>query len=115
MEGADGQGVAEGRFHHGAGQGPQRLHARSPGQGDCGVRSLVVAGPTLVRFDLSTSKRIAIKRQHERRAPRPEFLNAFNTPWFEAVATASNNPNNYRVTDADSGRTIQFVSESTSS
>ena len=78
------------------------------GQGDCGVRSLVVTGPTLVRFDLSTSKRIAIKGNTNVEF-RAEFLNAFNTPWFEAVAAASNNPNNYRVTDADPGRTIQFV------
>ena len=44
---------------------------------------------------------------------RAEFLNAFNTPWFEAVTGATNNtysnPDNFRVTDADSGRTIQFV------
>ncbi len=100
------QGVPEGRYMAPA-NSPDCIEIAT-GQGDCGVRSLVVVGPTLFRFDLSTSKRIAIKgtTNFEFRA---EFLNAFNTPWFEAVATASNNPNNYRVTDADSGRTIQFV------
>jgi len=37
------------------------------------------------------------------------MLNAFNTPWFEAVADASDDPDDYEVTDAQSGRTIQFV------
>ena len=51
--------------------------------GDCGVRELVVTGPKLVRFDLSAVKRVALKGRvnFEYRA---EFLNAFNTPWFEA-------------------------------
>ena len=44
---------------------------------------------------------------------RAEFLNAFNTPWFSPVTGVANNtysnPNNFRVTDADSGRTIQFA------
>ena len=82
------------------------------GFGDCGVRSLVVTGPTLVRFDLSTSKRIPIKGNTNVEF-RAELLNAFNTPWFEAVTGANNNtysnPDNFRVTDADSGRVIQFV------
>ena len=76
------------------------------------MRSLVVTGPTLVRFDLSTSKRIAIKGNTNFEF-RAEFLNAFNTPWFEAVTGSANNtysnPDDFRVTDADSGRTIQFV------
>jgi hypothetical protein len=33
----------------------------APGYGDCGVRSLVVNGPPLVRFDLSLVKRVAIR------------------------------------------------------
>jgi len=100
------QGVPEGRYMAPA-NGPDCIEV-APGRGDCGVRSLVVTGPALVRFDLSTSKRIQIKGNTNFEL-RAEMLNAFNTPWFEAVATASSNPNNYRVTDADSGRTIQFV------
>jgi hypothetical protein len=81
--------------------------------GDCGVRSLIVTGPTLVRFDLSTTKRIQIKGNTNFEF-RAEFLNAFNTPWFEAVTGRTNantytNPDQFRVTDADSGRTIQLV------
>jgi hypothetical protein len=78
------------------------------GYGDCGVNSLVMTGPRQVRFDLSAVKRVRIvnNMSYEFRA---EFLNAFNHPWFTPVATASNNPDNYRVTGAVSGRTIQLV------
>jgi Carboxypeptidase regulatory-like domain/TonB-dependent Receptor Plug Domain len=87
------------------------------GYGDCGVRELVVTGPTLVRFDLSAAKRVPIagRVNFEFRA---EMLNAFNTPWFEAVTGLDNedeatetyaNPDEFRVTDAQSGRIIQFV------
>ena len=78
------------------------------GIGDCGVRSLVVTGPKLVRFDLSAVKRVPIKGRVNFEF-RAEFLNAFNTPWFEAVADASDDPDDYRVEDAQSGRTVQLV------
>ncbi len=78
------------------------------GYGDCGVRSLVVTGPMLARFDLSTTKRIAISGRVTFDF-RAEFLNAFNTPWFEAVTGAGNDPDNFLVEDANSGRTIQLV------
>jgi hypothetical protein len=78
------------------------------GYGDCGERTLTVRGPMLARFDLSTSKRIQIhgNTNFEFRA---EFLNAFNTPWFTPVATATSDPDDYRVTGAQSGRTVQLV------
>ena len=76
------QGVPTGRYMAPA-NGPDCIEIAA-GQGDCGVRSLVVAGPTLFRFDLSASKRIAIKGSTNFEF-RAEFLNAFNTPWFEAV------------------------------
>jgi hypothetical protein len=100
------QGVPTGRYLAPA-NGPDCIEI-AVGRGDCGVRQLVVTGPKLVRFDLSTSKRVAIhgNTNFEFRA---EFLNAFNTPWFEAVASTSSNPDNHRVTDAQSGRVIQFV------
>ena len=71
----------------------------APGYGDCGVRTLVLTGPPLYRFDLRTSKRVTIagSTTFELRA---ELLNAFITPWFEAVSTTSTNPDNWRVTDA---------------
>jgi Carboxypeptidase regulatory-like domain/TonB-dependent Receptor Plug Domain len=110
------QGVPQGRYMAPA-NGPDCIEVAQSntitGIGDCGVRSLVVTGPTLVRFDLSTSKRIAIKGNTNVEF-RAEFLNAFNTPWFEAVTGSGTtntytNPSLFRVTDADSGRTIQFV------
>jgi hypothetical protein len=53
----------------------------APSYGDCGVRSLVVNGPPLVRFDLGVSKRVKIHGNvaFEFRA---EMLNAFNKPYF---------------------------------
>jgi hypothetical protein len=76
--------------------------------GDCGVHSLVVTGPTMVRFDLSAAKRVPIKGRVNFEF-RAEFLNAFNTPWFTAVAEASNDPDDYRVTGAQSGREVQLI------
>ena len=78
------------------------------GYGDCGGGELVMTGPALVRFDLSAVKRLPIKGRVNFEF-RTEFLNAFNTPWFTPVATASATVDNYRVTAADSGRTIQLV------
>jgi hypothetical protein len=100
------QGVPTGRYLAPA-NGPDCIEIAT-GFGDCGVRSLVVTGPPLYRFDLSTSKRVYIKDRVNFEF-RAELLNAFNTPWFEAVVSTSTNPDNYRVTDAQSGRVIQFV------
>jgi len=77
--------------------------------GDCGTGDLVVTGPRMVRFDLSTVKRIPVgeRKSIEFRA---EFQNAFNTTYFTPVAGIGSNPDSYRVTGADSGRTIQIVS-----
>jgi hypothetical protein len=76
--------------------------------GDCGTRTLVVTGPRLVRFDLSAVKRVPIKGRVNAEF-RAEFLNAFNHPWFSPVTGVGNDPDDYRVTSADSGRTIQLV------
>ncbi|HSC27081.1 MAG TPA: hypothetical protein VLD67_07395, partial [Vicinamibacterales bacterium] len=100
------QGVPEGRYMAPA-NGPDCIEI-APGYGDCGVNSLVVRGPALYRFDLSVSKRVPIagRVNFEFRA---EMLNAFNTPWFTPVASTSTNPNNHRVTAANSGREVQLV------
>jgi hypothetical protein len=78
------------------------------GFGDCGARTLVVTGPKLVRFDLSAVKRVQItgRVNFEFRA---EFLNAFNTPWFDPVTGTGDDPDDYRVTSATSGREVQLV------
>jgi hypothetical protein len=80
----------------------------SPGFGDCGVGSLVVTGPSLVRFDLSTTKRIPIKGRVNVEF-RAEMLNAFNTPWFDPVTGVGDDPDDYRVDSADSGRVVQLI------
>ena len=76
--------------------------------GDCGLRSIVVTGPRLVRFDLSAVKRVAIKGRVNFEF-RAEFLNAFNHPWFSPVTGVGDDPDDFRVTGADSGREIQLV------
>ena len=54
----------------------------SPGYGDCGVRSLVVNGPRLVRFDLGIGRRRSRSTAASTFEFRAEMLNAFNTPYF---------------------------------
>jgi hypothetical protein len=66
--------------------GPNCLET-APGYGDCGVRSLVVNGPPLVRFDLSLVKRVAIRGRVSAEF-RAELLNAFNKPYFNPGSTA---------------------------
>jgi hypothetical protein len=77
--------------------------------GDCGINSLVVRGPQLVRFDLSTTKRVRIKGRVNAEF-RAEFLNAFNHPWFSPAGGLGDDPDDFRVTGADSGRVVQVIS-----
>jgi hypothetical protein len=75
-------GAPSGRYLAPA-NGPDCIET-SPSYGDCGVRSVVVNGPPLFRFDIGASKRVKI------RGPvtfefRAEMLNAFNKPYFNPV------------------------------
>jgi hypothetical protein len=72
------------------------------------VRTLVVTGPKLVRFDLSTTKRIPIRGRVNVEF-RAEMLNAFNTPWFSPVTGTGDDPDDFRVTSATSGRVVQLI------
>ena len=72
------------------------------------MRTLVVTGPRQVRFDLSTTKRFRVKG-HVNAEFRAEFLNAFNHPWFTPVTGVGSDPDDYRVTAADSGRVVQLI------
>ena len=81
---------------------------RAPTYGECGPNTLIVTGPMLVRFDLSAVKRLPIKGRVNFEF-RAEFLNAFNTPWFNPVTGVGNDPDDFRVTSADSGREMQLV------
>ena len=76
--------------------------------GECGLNNLVVTGPKLVRFNFSAVKRLPIKGRVNFEF-RAELLNAFNTPWFNPVAGAGDDPDDFRVTSADSGREVQLV------
>jgi len=68
----------------------------------------------LVRFDLSAVKRTQLIGRSNLEF-RAEMLNAFNHPWFTPVIGRDpdsfnyNDPDDYRVTAADSGRQVQLV------
>ena len=57
----------------------------TPGYGDCGVRSLTVNGPRLVRFDLGAGKKFRIHGSLSFEF-RGEMLNVFNKPYFNPGA-----------------------------
>ncbi|MBI3401311.1 MAG: carboxypeptidase regulatory-like domain-containing protein [Acidobacteria bacterium] len=59
----------------------------APAYGDCGIRSLVVNGPQLIRFDLSAVKRVKLHGNVNFEF-RAELLNAFNKPYFNPASTA---------------------------
>ncbi len=80
----------------------------APGYGDCGINNLIVTGPRLVRFDLSTVKRVPVKGRLNFEF-RAEFLNAFNHPWFTPVTGLGDDPDDYRVTQGVTGREVQLI------
>jgi hypothetical protein len=84
----------------------------APGFGDCGIRSLVVTGPALYRFDLSVVKQVRVKGRTNIEF-RAEMLNAFNKPYFTPVTGIGTAVTGYEVTGADSGRIVQLVSRVT--
>jgi Carboxypeptidase regulatory-like domain/TonB-dependent Receptor Plug Domain len=77
-------GAPRGRYLAPA-NGPDCIET-APGYGDCGMRSLVVNGPSLVRFDLSLVKRFRLGGRFTAEF-RGEFLNAFNQPYFNPAST----------------------------
>ena len=78
-------GIPTGRYLAPA-NGPDCVET-SPSYGDCGVRSLVVNGPRLVRFDLSAVKRVRLQGRTSFEF-RVEMLNALNAPYFNPASTA---------------------------
>ncbi len=64
--------------------GPDCIES-APGYGDCGLRSLVVNGPGLVRFDLGVSKKFDVVGRVTFEF-RGEMLNAFNEPYFNPAS-----------------------------
>ena len=59
---------------------------RRPAYGDCGLRSLTVNGPSLMRFDLGISKKFDLPGRFVFEF-RGEMLNAFNEPYFNPAST----------------------------
>ena len=57
----------------------------SPSYGDCGLRSVVVNGPRLIRFDLSMAKRVRVKGSVSAEF-KVEMLNALNSPYFNPAS-----------------------------
>ena len=70
-------GAPTGRYFAPA-NGPDCIES-APGYGDCGLRSVVVNGPSLVRFDLGISKKFDLPGRFMFEF-RGEMLNAFNEP-----------------------------------
>jgi hypothetical protein len=99
-------GPPEGRYFAPA-NGPDCIEIAG-GRGDCGTGDLVVSGQRLIRFDISAVKRFEIRGRVNAEF-RAEMLNAFNHPYFTPVGGLGSDPDDYRVTGADSGRQIQLV------
>src|SRR5262249_39480299 len=78
-------GVPTGRYLAPA-NGPDCIET-SPSFGDCGVRSLVVNGPPLVRFDVGVAKRVKIRGAVTFEF-RGELLTALNRPYFNTGSTS---------------------------
>jgi carboxypeptidase family protein/TonB-dependent receptor-like protein len=80
------QGAPTGRYLAPA-NGPDCIET-APSYGDCGIRSLVVNGPQLIRWDLALVKRVKIRGDVNFEF-RAEALNAFNKPYFSPVLGTS--------------------------
>jgi hypothetical protein len=78
-------GAPTGRYMAPA-NGPDCIET-SPSYGDCGVRSLIVNAPRLVRFDLSAVKRVRVQGSTSFEF-RVEMLNALNKPYFNPASAA---------------------------
>jgi Carboxypeptidase regulatory-like domain len=90
-------GAPTGRYFAPA-NGPDCIETAA-GYGDCGLRSIIVNGPRLVRFDIGISKRFQVVKSITFEF-RGEMLNAFNQPYFNPASntgtplgfTTSNTP-----------------------
>ncbi|MEO8681345.1 MAG: hypothetical protein ABI665_20005, partial [Vicinamibacterales bacterium] len=87
-------GAPSGRYFAPA-NGPDCIET-APGYGDCGMRSITVNGPALVRFDIGISKRFQVVKSITFEF-RGEMLNAFNQPYFNP-ASAGGTPLGFTTT-----------------
>jgi len=108
------QGEPTGRYFAPA-NGPDCIETIPNGYGQCGVRSLVVTGPTFRQVDLSFIKQIKLVGTQNVQV-RFDFLNAFNVQNFTPVSgIGSTASSGYQITAANPNigsaytRTVQFV------
>jgi hypothetical protein len=129
-------GAPTGRYFAPA-NGPDCIES-APGYGDCGMRSITVNGPRLIRFDIGISKKFDLPGRFGFEF-RGEMLNALNQPYFNPASTggtplgftttttapsgvgggtpqsnttAATNVDNYRLTDLlgdNQSRVVQLV------
>jgi hypothetical protein len=78
------------------------------GWGDCGIRTLVVTGPKIVRFDLSVVKQIPVAGRINIEL-RGEVYNLLNRTNFTPVMYSGATADSYEVTGADINRQMQLV------
>ena len=88
-------GAPSGRYFAPA-NGPDCIETAA-GYGDCGMRSIIVNGPRLVRFDIGISKRFQVVKSITFEF-RGEMLNAFNQPYFNP-ASAGGTPLGFTTTN----------------
>ena len=103
-------------YANGAPSGRYFAPANSPGCiesvngfGDCGIRSLIVTGPKVVRFDMNLIKRINITERVVIEG-QAQLFNVFNNTNFNPVSYLGSVPDSYQTTSAvDQQRTMQLA------
>src|SRR5262249_49036146 len=79
------------------------------GFGDCGVRSLIVTGPKVVRFDVNFIKQIRVTERVVLEG-QAQIFKGFNNVNFNPVNYAGSVSDSYQVTGAiDQSRTMQLA------
>ncbi len=79
------------------------------GFGDCGVRSLIVTGPRVMRFDMNLIKRIRVTERVALEG-QAQVFNVFNNVNFNPVNYLGTVSDSYQVTGAiDQSRTMQLA------
>jgi hypothetical protein len=79
------------------------------GFGDCGVRSLIVTGPKVVRFDFSFIKRIRMTERVSLEG-QAQVFNVFNNVSFNPVNYIGSVSDSYQITGAiNQSRTMQLA------
>ena len=79
------------------------------GFGECGVRSLIVTGPKVVRVDFNVIKQIRVTEKVLIEG-QAQIFNVFNNVSFNPVNYAGSISDSYQVTGAiDQSRTMQLA------